>query len=287
MNPELTTCWDRWGILHKDPSWRPKWHSFRNTSMYLHLPAGKRSGKPVPPQSCTDLQSRKYSWFLHFYFIPTFLRNKVSNISGEKKKKKKKRNFYNGTPGTRTIVLPSFWCDLCSLKSHLEYPSAIKRERSFFWGKASLRAWYTEKSNHKFHGSWLHGENCVLQNCYLRSVKIQSEGMRLKNKRLLGRSLRNQKQCHSRKKETSPGSWLPQGCGGCTLGTVEWLWERLDVHGVEVWPLRHEGNLLKFLGIKSKKTKQCKNSRRQSSLDWSVQSNFITQKRKILNTREP
>lgn len=213
INPVLTTCWDRWGILHKgDPSCRPKWHSFRNTSMYL--PASKRSGKPVPPQSCTYLQSRKYSWFLHFDFIPTYLRNKVwqkaplifQGAGG---------GNYNGTPG-----LPSFWCDLCSLKSHLEYPSAIKRERSFL-GEKNPSGHDTQKNQTTNSMDLDYTERIVcFKTVSSALVKIQSEGMRLKIKRLLGRSLRNQKQSHSRKKETSPGSWLPQGCDGCTLGTV-------------------------------------------------------------------
>lgn len=80
----------------------------------------------------------------------------------------------------------------------------------------------------------------------------------------------NQKQSRSRKEETAT-----LGLGfhhkyvvGYTLGT-EYNGSRLKlvVHSVKVWPFRHEGVPLQFLEIRSKKTEQSKNSRRQASLD--------------------
>lgn len=100
----------------------------------------------------------------------------------------KKRSFYNGTPGTRTIVLPLFWCDLCSLKSHLEKPSAIKRERSFLGEKNSL-GHDTQKNQTTNSMDLDYTERTVcFKTVSSALVKIQSEGMRLKNKRLCGRS---------------------------------------------------------------------------------------------------
>lgn len=115
----------------------------------------------------------------------------------------KKRSFYNGTPGTRIIVLSSFWCDLCSLRSNLENPSAIKRERSFLGENNSL-GHDTQKNQTTNYMDLDYTERIVcFKTVSSALVKIQPEGMRLKNKRLHGRSPVNQKQFHSRKEETA------------------------------------------------------------------------------------
>lgn len=79
--------------------------------------------------------------FHPYIFKRQSLAEDTFNIQGEKKK-----SFYTGTPGTRTIVLPLFWCDVCSLKTNLENPSAIKKERSFLGEKNSL-GHNTQKKN--------------------------------------------------------------------------------------------------------------------------------------------
>lgn len=142
------------------------------------------------------------------------------------------KSFYNGTPGARTIVLPLFWCDLCSLKTNLENPSTIKRERSFLGENNSLML----DSQIIPQIIWIWITRRELLACFKTVssalVKIQSERMRLKNKKLRGRSLVNQKQSRSRKEETAT-----LGLGfhynyvmGCTLGTqyngsrLSWLY---------------------------------------------------------------
>lgn len=87
---------------------------------------------------------------------------------------------------------------------------------------------------------------------------------------LYERSVGNQKLSHSRKEKTAT---LDLGFHhsymmGCNLGTVKnGSRLKLAIHSVKVCVLRHEKVPLQFPGIKSKKTKQSKNGRRQANLE--------------------
>lgn len=97
---------------------------------------------------------------LTFLFHPYILKRQslaedTFNIQVEKKK------VFTLAPQCNTTVLPLFWCDVCSLKTNLENPSAIKKERSFLGEKNSLGHNTQKKSNHELYESWLHLENCL------------------------------------------------------------------------------------------------------------------------------
>lgn len=101
-------------------------------------------------------------------------------------------------------------------------------------------------------------------------VRIQSEGTRLKNKKLHGRSMMNQKKPRSREEETATLDlgFHHQYVMGRTLGTESnGSALELVVYSVKAWPFRHESLPLRFLGMRSKETEQCKHSRRPTSLD--------------------
>lgn len=101
-------------------------------------------------------------------------------------------------------------------------------------------------------------------------VRIQSEGTRLKNKKLHGKSEMNQKKPRSRKEETATLDlgFHHQYVMGRTLGTeYNGSALKLVVRSVKAWPFRHEILPLQFLCTQSKETEQCKNSRRPTSLD--------------------